>query len=247
MEPDKFEKYIKEQLDKREINPSEGSWDKLSRQLPLTGQRKSKRYFWHSVAAVFIGVLIVSSLYFNSEVTPVETPIELVETPQKKEIIPKMEEVLSEKIKGKEQLVIAKKEVNGTKGKIAKKKVFSALENTSAMAASEESDKDDMDSMATERKTDELLDAKIAELVAQVDMLEAKDIPVSDAEVDSLLRVAQQEIFAKKVFGMEGNVDAMALLSEVEGELDQTFREQIFNSLKDGFLKVRTAVADRNN
>jgi len=36
-------------------------------------------------------------------------------------------------------------------------------------------------------------------------------------------------------------------LNEVEGELDISFREQIFESLKTGFLKVRTAVADRNN
>jgi len=39
----------------------------------------------------------------------------------------------------------------------------------------------------------------------------------------------------------------MALLTEVEGELDQSFRDQIFEKLKSGFLKVRTAVADRNN
>ena len=35
-------------------------------------------------------------------------------------------------------------------------------------------------------------------------------------------------------------------LTEVEDELDQSFRDQIFDSLKEGFLKVRTAVADRN-
>ena len=42
-------------------------------------------------------------------------------------------------------------------------------------------------------------------------------------------------------------VDAMALLAEAETEMDQTFREQLFIKLKNGFNKVRTAVADRNN
>ena len=94
---------------------------------------------------------------------------------------------------------------------------------------------------------EQLINAKIAEIVAQVNLLENSNLPVSSIEVDSLLRQAQQEILTDKIFNQEGKVDAMALLNEVEGELDQTFREQIFETLKVGFLKVRTAVADRNN
>ncbi|PHQ62576.1 MAG: hypothetical protein COC08_00130 [Maribacter sp.] len=70
---------------------------------------------------------------------------------------------------------------------------------------------------------------------------------MTDAEVDSLLRKAQEEILANKIFGEDYSVDAMALLNEVEDELDQSFRDQIFETLKIGFLKVRTAVANRNN
>ncbi len=96
-------------------------------------------------------------------------------------------------------------------------------------------------------KTEQLINAKIAEIVAQVDLMENNNLPISNAEVDSLLRKAQNEVLADKIFNKEGKVDAMALLNEVEGELDKSFREQIFESLKTGFLKVRTAVADRNN
>jgi len=35
-------------------------------------------------------------------------------------------------------------------------------------------------------------------------------------------------------------------LAEVEDELDESFRDQIFDALKTGYLKLRTAVADRN-
>ena len=31
-----------------------------------------------------------------------------------------------------------------------------------------------------------------------------------------------------------------------EDELDESFRDQIFDALKSGYLKLRTAVADRN-
>ena len=70
---------------------------------------------------------------------------------------------------------------------------------------------------------------------------------ITDAEIDSLLRAAQQELFTDKILNSEGKVDAMALLTEVEEELDDSFRDQIFEALKQGYLKVRTAVADRNN
>ncbi|MFK7811850.1 MAG: hypothetical protein AB8B59_05100, partial [Maribacter sp.] len=69
---------------------------------------------------------------------------------------------------------------------------------------------------------------------------------LTEAEVDDLLRNAQEEIFRDELFNRNGSVDALALLNEVETELDKSFRDQIFESLKTGFLKVRTAVADRN-
>jgi len=49
------------------------------------------------------------------------------------------------------------------------------------------------------------------------------------------------------VFQDNGKVDAMALLIEVEDEIDQSFRDRIFKKLKDGLFKARTAIANRNN
>jgi hypothetical protein len=94
--------------------------------------------------------------------------------------------------------------------------------------------------------SDEIINSKVADIVAQIDVLEQYSA-VTDAEVDSLLKRAQDEILRDKIFNKDKTVDALALLTEVEEELDQSFRDQIFNSLKAGFIKVRTAVADRNN
>ncbi|NNK21468.1 MAG: hypothetical protein HKP07_09175, partial [Flavobacteriaceae bacterium] len=41
-------------------------------------------------------------------------------------------------------------------------------------------------------------------------------------------------------------VDALALLADVEEEVNRSFRDQLFEKLKDGYLKVRTAIAYRN-
>ena len=96
-------------------------------------------------------------------------------------------------------------------------------------------------------KEDAIIAEKLDAVIAKVSSMEADNALVSDAEVDSLLRIAQQEILTDKIWQQDGKVDAMALLNEVEGELDKTFRDQLFEKLKDGFFKVRTAVADRNN
>jgi acyl carrier protein len=94
--------------------------------------------------------------------------------------------------------------------------------------------------------SEEIIHEKIAEIVAQVEVLEKENSTVTDAEIDSLLRNAQRQILEDKMFRKDRSVDAMALLADVEDELDRSFRDEIFDALKDGFLKVRTAVADRN-
>ena len=93
---------------------------------------------------------------------------------------------------------------------------------------------------------DPLLDDKVNEVLNQVILMEEDKIAVTDAEVDSLLRNAQRELITNNQFTDQYGVNAADLLAGVEEELDQSFRDQVFEKLKQGFVKVRTAVADRN-
>jgi len=102
------------------------------------------------------------------------------------------------------------------------------------------------DSFVAAKSQDFIIDQKVNEVLETVIRLERKSTQISDAEVDSLLRAAQLDILKEKVFQKNGKVDAMALLTEVEDELDQSFRDKIFNKLKERLFKARTAVADRN-
>ncbi|MBT8306986.1 MAG: hypothetical protein KJN85_08615 [Maribacter sp.] len=246
MEPDKFEKHIKSKLNEREISPSNNAWEKIATQLETTENQKSNAFFWYSVAAVFIGILIVTTLYFNAKVDPIDSEIQIVDTPKQIDVVPANQEVLSEGNIMENQLIETQVQPEKpTKDQqIYQEAIVIATSQTlkleETMAKVEKSD-------AEINEKEQLIDMKIAELVAQVDLLENKNLSISNTEIDSLLREAQNEILADKIFNQEGKVDAMALLNEVEGELDKSFREQIFESLKTGFLKVRTAVADRNN
>lgn len=243
MEPDKFEKHIKDKLMKREIKPPAKAWNKIFSQLEAPVRKKTNRVVWFGVAASFIGILIVSTIYFKNQKTPIQTKIEVVEAPlenveiQEKETVPLDPSTFEEKMAISKELPLMEKE---TREVLASSKSISKTQIASAFVEREKVD-------VNIKGPEELIDIKIAEIAAHVDFLESNDFSISDTEVDSLLRKAQREILANRILDQEGRVDALALLNEVEGELDKTFREQIFETLKKGFLKVRTAVADRNN
>lgn len=245
MEPDKFEKHIKNQLSKREISPSDNPWGKISGQIQRT-ESKSNKFFWYSVAASFIGILIISSLYFNASDKSIESDIQIVDTSEETIRVPKKQNILEEQNVTEDKVVISQEPILKELDK-PNVKVKTIKNINSQIVILDKSKRQQMEVKVVPSQTEKLIDTKIAEIVAQVDLMENDNLPISNAEVDSLLRKAQNEVLADKIFNKKGKVDALALLNEVEGELDRSFREQIFKTLKKGFIKVRTAVADRNN
>lgn len=246
MEVDKFEEHIKEQLHRREIDPSEAAWEKLSGQLPQAEHRRSKKFLWYGVAASFIGIVLIASIYFRNDAQPINTGVEVVDAPKEADI-KLQKEVFPEQQSMDEKQVETEVEVVVTKEKTRRSLPIVKSTDISQLAVTQTTDYERLETKTIQSHTEQLIDSKIAELIVQVDFMEDNDLQVTDAELDSLLRKAENEILSHKIRGQGGEIDAMALLDEVETELDQTFRAQIFESLKAGFLKVRTAVADRNN
>lgn len=241
----KFEKQLKEQLQGRGIKPSEDAWDRISQQLEVSEGPRSKRFQWYGIAAGFIGILFVLFLYFSlkgpstvpkTEITGVvKDSIPLNTTP---EII--QEEKVKEDNTIVETKVQQEKSIQSTSKRNQDKSIKDALANSKTKETKME--KVDIPFNTSE----ELINTKITEIIAQVELLEKENSSVTDAEIDSLLRGAQRQIVEDRIFRNGRSVDAMVLLADVEDELDRSFRNQIFDALKDGFLKVRTAVADRN-
>ena len=73
MQENNFDKKIREQLERREINPSLNSWDKLNAQLDDKETKSTKKYWWLGIAASFLAGILLTSLVFNDsyvKVTP---------------------------------------------------------------------------------------------------------------------------------------------------------------------------------
>ena len=73
MEPNKLENSFREQLNKREIQPSEMAWDRLDAMLSVTENKKPKKRTWMYVAASFLGFILIGSLFFKQSETEVKT------------------------------------------------------------------------------------------------------------------------------------------------------------------------------
>ena len=88
---------------------------------------------------------------------------------------------------------------------------------------------------------------RIGELLAKVLEEENENDDITESEVDALLAEAAREISSERNYYTEGSVNADDLLADVEFEVDQSFRKEVFDFLKEEFLKAKTAVATRND
>ena len=97
----------------------------------------------------------------------------------------------------------------------------------------------------TPKTEDDLfVDRKVDAVVAAVQ----EDNTITVEEIDALLADAQRDIATNRILNSKDRkVDATALLEDVETEMERSFRDKVFEALGDGYEKVRTAVAERNN
>lgn len=241
MAPIEFEKKIKEFLEERNIKPSEDSWNKIYLSLELKPRRSKSGVFRYSIAAAVAGVLLVTIWAIRKtgdtaieampvvEEAPMNDPITDPET--NKGVIPTLlvnassdeKEVLDPPVQEHENTVIEYKDL--------------ALE----------ANKPQESMVIVGNSTGSFVETNVSEEVTRLKLEKENKDAVIETEVNSLLRNAQKELLAEKQFREENNIEASSLLAGVEDELNESFRDQVFEKLKQGFVKVRTAVADRNN
>ena len=104
MEPYKFEQDIKKKLEKRRIQPSTNSWNKLADSLQFKEHKKDTKFLWlMGIAASIVGVLFVVSIFLNEEKGNSAPTIVNVPPPEKEDA---SIEVASEEIVIDEEILI---------------------------------------------------------------------------------------------------------------------------------------------
>ena len=244
----RLEEHIKTELQNRKIAPSSDAWSKISEEFQLEEKPVSRSRVWWAIAAGFIGIILIAPLFFerNSSVEETDNSVvveEAVPPPvtgenknpvltDETELTTPQNEVVIETLPNTEQ--------------VKKEGLFDAPQNKEVLVQNQHStDKAPLNDVAG--VSEMAIHDKLEEVMERVNDMENNALVVSAAEIDSLLLVAQGELLAQKVVQESGSVDAMALLGEVEWELYEDQRNPLFNTLKEGFFRLRTAVADRNN
>ncbi|MBQ0907130.1 hypothetical protein KBJ98_00255 [Flavobacterium sp. F-328] len=243
MEPNNFEKQIKERLDAREIQPSEMAWSKLDAMLTvaspsLSEQPKPKNKFpWMYLAASFVGVLLLSTLFFNNDNNDV--------IPSKTTVVGVEKKTSNEDERGQLSSVTPKEEVAvqtaSTKGMHAIKQNV-GLKSLAILQSNSVSENE-----IAQNKTTEI---KEATPITAIEDVQKRTISLSAAR---LLAEVTNENFQSEANLKSNNSSATSivvqpdqLLSKAESELNQTFKESAINKFNKNFNAIRTVLVNRN-
>ena len=263
MAPIKFENNLKEKLEQRELQPSANSWNTLQERLDANEKKKNnKGFWWFAIAASFVGILIITSVFFDRDEIEIIEPT-LVNTQDQQESktdiiietsISNNIEIVLEKPEIEKKNVITKKpiqeKVAETKIRMQQKQKALNKEKTKGAIAQIEIEKTNNIQESNNKPTENLSfeDIKLQEVIAQVQALNKANNRVSDAEINKLLDQAQKEIALHRLYNeTTKKVDANALLQDVEEDLEQSFRDRAFKAIRSGYDYVKTAVVERNN
>lgn len=226
MEPNKMEEDFRKKLNEREIQPSEAAWDRLDAMLSVAEKTAPKRnYRWLYIAAsvaIFftVGLFLFQQEKPNQELEPnnKNTVVTSEETAKAEEDSNTIESHLIPEANQENVVAETSSQTNATP---AKKSVLNKAVNFQNPVVREE--------------------------IVQV-------ISEKTPETQNIGKVEKTEVIAEQSLATITNpkerskvkVNANSLLSSVEGELNQEFRETTLQKLNRNFKTVKTAVANRN-
>ena len=228
MQSNKFDNQLQEKLNARTIAPSPKSWDRLDAMLSVQEEKKPRKGFlWLYIAASFFVFFGLGVFLFNSDenveintqnpvLVAVDKTIDSVEKN-------KAEEILIES----QQPVVVQNEINLSKS------VNSIKEKTTIFNKSNSVQENDNKANPT------------------YNLQPTTSSAYKYISPENLLAEVQNE---KKNLSSESNVskkpsvkiDANALLSKVEKELDESYRETTLDKLNKNFNAVKSAIVNRN-
>ena len=252
-----MEKEIREKLENRSLTPSRDAWNKLEAKLPPVPVRKnsSTRFYW--IAAVIIVVILLGSAFFGlsgrfpgeNELPVVGNDIQNGPVKQPRIKIEQESNTLPEDQYSKNTPAPTTKEEAlqetvaeaDTPRKIKKAPVEAFEEKKTVVQTNTE------EQISQKSVKNTKMQAEVENVLQQIQAIHSRKGEVTEAEIDTLIMNAQRKL-KKNAQLVSGGIskEAIALLDDVEEELDKSFKDRVFEALKNGFIKVRSAVANRD-
>ena len=229
MEPNKLEKLFREKLESREIKPSEGSWDRLDAMLTVAEEPKPKRKFkWLYLAASVVGVLLMGTVFLNQKDAVVDAENKVV---------------IMDSVSSKAPEVSTSITVNEKSN--YRESEHSAIAQ-SAIPKANKVPISNKESLIVNSNQSQIPEVSI---IHQKTEQKSISIPTNAVSVDELLAAVTSPSKNDSPSSEKSNVrvNANNLLTQVDGELELTFREKVINKVNKNYQSVKVALSNRNN
>ena len=247
MEPNKLEQDFRHKLEQRTIQPTEMAWDRLDAMLSVTEKKKKKPgRTWMYMAASFLALLLVGTFFLNQEkqnpinATDTNNAVTTTKSEQGTTIDEAVKPTVITNPTIKEQDAVATTTTTSGSGKAAtsvkkaptvsktgvtKSNIVPVISNEAVAATT--------NNEAVKVKTGPAkISVNAANLLASVDGKEINPTAVANNDVS----VKKQSV----------KVNPNSLLSSVEGELNDSFRGKVLQSVAKNYNIIKTSVASRN-
>lgn len=247
MAQNKFENQIKEQLNSREIQPSAQAWDRLDAMLTVAEEKKTKRspflsFQFIGIAASVLVLVSLGMFFFTQNGKGIQRQNSVVETKVNNDTV--------------------KQEQNKIQAPIVEKnKENQAVASSSSISNHNQSISTNQSQSIINQKTnnnpsihqnqinnEKPINLQSNQAVAQ------KETPKTEERKPSINTLSDEELLAsldnsaRKSTSQKATlkVDAKSLLSQVDGEVEYTFREKVINKISKNYKEVKVALANRN-
>ncbi|WP_396151791.1 hypothetical protein [Flavobacterium sp.] len=223
MEPNNIENQIREKLNQWEIQPSQNAWDRLDAMLSIEEQKPKRNFKWISIAAIFVGFTLIGIFMMNKESST-------------DNVIPSNSIVLENETKLIE---------NESTPEIVN--TFSEVQEKGTLVP-QSTKKTEKSSTEINPKKDFLLDnhSKKEETIVENQPKESTNKYINAesllAEIETGEKIEIPNISKKPSV----KVDANALLSSAEKEVDESFRDKVIQSINKKYNSVKSTLANRN-
>ncbi|MEO0045970.1 MAG: hypothetical protein RL705_1161 [Bacteroidota bacterium] len=246
MEPNKIEKQFREKLNAREMQPSAQAWDRLDAMLSVAEEKKTRKPFGFLFIAASILVFATLGLFlFNQNGAEINTTNTVVGTETKIDTAQNKTESIQSPIveSQKQNNAVATSNVQPANG--------NQQPTTNHQGVS-------INNQSTTHQNQIIKDKEIvfqnSSDVAQKDLpriMEQTQIVVGKQKTsksdESFLADLDKSVKESTNKKSSLTVDAKSLLSQVDGEVEYSFREKMLKKINKNYQEVKVALANRNN
>ena len=231
MEQNSFENQIKEKLENRSITPSNAVWSRLNEILPVPEEPK-QNFKWMILAASFIGFISIAIFFQRQpdELVDADKPkiaIENITTSRTDNPISKSNDlgIISDKINSDKKIVKVESKINQKRNN-----ELLVLENSG------------IKNITKSNLDDEILNGTQKPIVFNEQTQNSSQLIAKES--NSLDEISpKNELYAKSD---QIRVNANSLLSQVENELNLTFRQKVIIKIAKNYKATKEILVARN-